>query len=452
MRISFDIPEDILHDLLDGVAIPEMARVRYAMQTVPPIDDIAAAVASQIRRSEIAATIKPGQRIAIGVGSRGIARLAEVVMALVIELKALGAQPFVIPAMGSHGGATADGQRDVLARFGVTPDAIGAPVISDMTTEEIGRTSDGIAARIDQQALAADGIVFVARVKPHTAFRGTYESGLAKMIAIGLGKQAGAAACHAAGFGDMARRVPLLAEVLIAKAPIRFGLAVLENALDQPYKVVAVPAHRILAEEPALLLEAKAAMPRIPFDQLDVLVIDQIGKDVSGDGADPNITGRYPTEFATGGPVVTKQLILDLTDETNGNANGIGTADLTTVRAASKMNFGATYPNGLTSTVVGPVALPMILPNDRLAIAAAVLTCNAVGRAPRILRIANTLRLGEFTVSLELLDEVRGNPSLEIVGEAAPLPFDDEGNLLDLGSPGANVETTRVGAATLSAR
>jgi hypothetical protein len=446
MRITFDVPEDILHGLLDGVAIPEMARVRYSIETVPPIGDIGAAVAAQIRRSEIAATIRPGQRIAIGVGSRGVARLAEIVRALVGELKALGAEPFVIPTMGSHGGATAEGQREVLARFGVTPDGVGAPVISDMATEEIGRTADGIAARIDRQALAADGIVFVARVKPHTAFRGSYESGLAKMVAIGLGKQAGAAACHAAGFRDMARRVPLLAEILLARAPIRFGLAVVENALDQPYKIVAVPAGQILADEPGLLQEAKAAMPRIPFDQLDVLVIDQIGKDVSGDGADPNITGRYPTAYASGGPEVTKQLILDLTDETNGNANGIGTADFTTVRAASKISLGATYPNGLTSTVVGPVALPMILPNDRLAIAAAVLTCNAVDRGPRLLRIANTLRLGEFMVTPELLDEVKANPSLELVSELEPLPFDDDGNLRDLGSPGVRSDRKLAGA------
>ena len=251
----------------------------------------------------------------------------------------------------------------------------------------------------------------MARVKPHTAFRGAYESGLAKMVAIGLGKQAGAAACHAAGFGDMARRVPALAMVALARAPIRFGLAVLENAHDQPYKVLAVPASRILADEPALLDEAREAMPRVPFEQLDVLVIDQIGKNISGDGADPNITGRYPTPFASGGPRVTKQVVLDLTAETDGNANGIGTADFTTVRAAGKMDFGQTYPNGLTSTVVGPVALPMILPSDRLALAAALLTCNAVGRAPRLLRIASTLRLDEFAVSASLLDEVRGHPA-----------------------------------------
>jgi hypothetical protein len=436
VRITFEIPDAILHQLLDGVELPPMARVRYEIPTAPPLADIAAAVAEQLRRSEISALVRPGQRIAIGVGSRGIARLAEITAALVVELRALGAEPFVVPAMGSHGGATAEGQREVLARLGVTEAGVGCPVVSDMATEEIGRTSDGIPARVDRQALAADGIVFVARVKPHTAFRGKYESGLAKMVAIGLGKQEGAASCHAAGFGDMARRVPLLAELTVARTRLRFGLAVLENAYDQPYRLLAVPAECILADEPALLDEAKTAMPRVPFDQLDVLAIDEIGKNVSGDGADPNITGRYPTPFASGGPTVAKQVVLSLTAETEGNANGIGTADFTTVRAASQMDLGQTYPNGLTSTVVGPTALPMILPSDRLALAAAVLTCNAVGRAPRLMRIANTLKLREFMVSPSLLDEVAAHPHLELLAGPEPLPFDADGNLLDLRSPG----------------
>src|SRR5579883_414631 len=375
MRISFEIPEEILHGLLYGIPIPPMLRVRYTMRTPAALADVGTTVAEQLRHSEIRALVRPGERIAIGVGSRGIACLPEIVAALTHELRAMGADPFIIPAMGSHGGATAAGQHEVLTRLGVTEERVGAPIVADMATEEIGRTDDGIAVRLDRQALGADGIVFVSRVKPHTAFRGRYESGLAKMIAIGLGKQAGAAACHAAGFGDMARRVPTLAAVAIARAPIRFGLAVLENAHDQPFKILAVPANRILADEPALLEEAKAAMARIPCAKLDVLVIDQIGKNISGDGADPNITGRYPTPFASGGPQVTKQVVLDLTDETDGNGNGLGTADFTTVRAAQKMDFGQTYPNGLTSTVVGPVAVPMILPSDRLAFAAALLTC-----------------------------------------------------------------------------
>jgi hypothetical protein len=337
--------------------------------------------------------------------------------------------------MGSHGGATADGQREVLLHLGVTPERVGASIEAQMETVEVGRTADGTPVRLDRLALAADGIVFVARVKPHTAYRGPHESGLAKMIAIGLGKQAGAAVCHARGFGHMARMVPALAEVALARAPIRFGLAVLENAYDEPYKLVVVPAQRILADEPALLDEARRAMPRIPFDSLDVLVIDEIGKNISGDGADPNITGRYATPDASGGPEVNKQVVLDIADASGGNANGIGLADFTTVRAARKMDFGRTYPNALTSTVARPVALPMVLPSDRLAWAAALLTCNAVGREPRLMRITNTLQLGEFWVSEALLDEVERDPTQQLLAGPQAVPFDAAGNVVALSRP-----------------
>ncbi len=432
MRLEFEVPEDILHHLLDPVAIPHMAPVRYDMATPPPIDDIAAAVNAAVRAAGGDTAIRSGQRIAVGVGSRGIGRLPEIVAALVAALRARGAEPFIVPAMGSHGGATAAGQREVLEHLGVTEQSVGAPIVSGMETVEIGRADDGTPVRIDRNALDADGIVFVARIKPHTAFRGRYESGLAKMVAIGLGKQAGAALTHARGFGHMAAMVPAMAAVALAHAPIRFAIGVIENAHDQPYKIVGVPAGRILADEPALLDEARRAMPRIPFDQLDVLVIDEIGKNISGDGADPNITGRYPTPDASGGPIVTKQVVLDLTEATGGNANGLGAADFTTVRAARKMNLGATYPNALTSTVARPVALPMILPSDRLAFAAALLTCNAVGREPRLLRIKNTLSLSELSVSTALLDDVTTNSALRVMGEPTPVAFDAGGNLADL--------------------
>ena len=432
MRLEFEVPEDILHHLLDPVAIPHMARVRYEMTTPAPIDDIAAAVNAAVQAADGATAIQRGQRIAIGVGSRGIGRLPEIVAALVAALRARGAEPFIVPAMGSHGGATASGQREVLEHLGVTEQSAGAPIVSGMETVELGRADDGTPVRIDRNALDASGIVFVARIKPHTAFRGRYESGLTKMIAIGLGKQAGAALTHARGFSHMATMVPAMAAVALAQAPIRFAIGVIENAHDQPYKIVGVPAGRILADEPALLDEARRAMPRIPFDQFDVLVIDEIGKNISGDGADPNITGRYPTPDASGGPTVNKQVVLDLTKATGGNANGLGTADVTTVRAARKMNLGATYPTARTSTVARTVALPMILPSDRLAFAAALLTCNAVGREPRLLRIKNTLNLGELSVSTALLDDVKANPALQVMAEPAPVEFDADGNLTDL--------------------
>jgi hypothetical protein len=447
MQITFEIPEEILHQLLDPVPIPQVARVRNNAPVPPAISDISAVVHEQMQQANAQQMFQPGQRIAVGVGSRGIGRLSEIVAALISELKALGTEPFIIPTMGSHGGATAEGQREVLKHLDITPERVGAPIESQMETVEIGRAADGTPVRIDRLAAAADGIVFVARVKPHTAFRGTYESGLAKMIAIGLGKQAGAAACHARGFGEMARMVPALAEVALARAPIRFGLAVLENAHDQPFKMLVVPANQILQQEPELLEEAKQAMPQLPFASLDVLVIDEIGKNISGDGADPNVTGRYPTPYASGGPEVNKQVVLDLADASDGNANGVGTADFTTVRLARKMNFGRTYPNALTSTVPRPVALPMVLPSDRLALAAALLTCNAVGREPRLVRIKNTLHLDEFWISSGLLEEVAKNPTLQVLQGPGPVEFDQQDNLADLSCETKGTPVTASGRA-----
>ena len=383
--------------------------MRYEIPTPPPIEDVAAAVAEQLRRPEIAGAIAPGQRVAIGVGSRGVGRLAEITAALVAGLRALGAEPFVVPAMGSHGGATADGQREVLAGSASPRPASARRSAPTWRPNRSARPTTASRSVSTGRRWPPTRSCSSPGVKPHTAFRGDFESGLAKMVAIGLGKQAGAASCHAAGFGDMARRVPLLAGLTIARTRLRFGLAVLENAYDRPYRIVAVPADRILADEPALLDQARRAMPRVPFEQLDVLLIDRIGKNVSGDGADPNITGRYPTPFAAGGPAVAKQVVLSLTAESEGNANGIGTARLHD-RAGGRA--GRPRPDvperadvdgrGADGAADDPAG------SDRLALQAGLLTCNAVGRAPRVMRIADTLTLGEFEVSAALLEEVGG--------------------------------------------
>jgi Lactate racemase N-terminal domain len=431
MQVRFDIPVAIFDQLLGPVELPAMARVRQRIDTPPAIDDVEGAVRDQLRAADAASMFPSGSRIAVGVGSRGIGNLPRIVAALIDYLRSLGCEPFIIPTMGSHGGATAEGQRAVLAHLGVTEDTVHAPVVSDMHTVVIARTPSGMDVHMDALAMQSDGIVFVGRIKPHTAYHGPYESGLAKMIAIGLGKQTGAAATHAHGFGDMARMVPEMAGEALKIAPVRLGLAVLENAHDLPYKIVAVPANHILAAEPALLEEARSAMPRLPFDEFDVLVIDQIGKNISGDGADPNITGRFPTPYASGGPRVSKQVVLDISEESGGNGNGLGTADFTTVRAAAKMSLAATYPNALTSTVAGPVAVPMILPSDRFALAAAILTCNAVDRPPRVVRIVDTLHLQDFWISQGLLDAERANDALTVTEPAGPIEFDTDGNMLD---------------------
>jgi hypothetical protein len=252
-----------------------------------------------------------------------------------------------------------------------------------------------------------------------------------KMITIGLGKQKGAEACHALGFRYMAQFMPAIAKAALSAANILFGLAVLENAYDETYKIMAMPAEIIPDVEPQLLNEAKAHMPRIMFDPIDVLIIDEIGKNISGDGMDPNITGRYPTPYASGGPSVSKMVILDLTDATHGNANGLGTGDITTQRVYEKIDWEQTYPNALTSTVTNPVKLPMVLKNDRQAIQAAIKTCNApVLENVRIVRIKNTLKLEEISISQTLLDEALSNPDIDIVSGPFMLSFDNNKNLL----------------------
>ena len=432
MQIAFEIPETMFEHLLGGVSLPDLVRVRQHIETPRAIRDIEQEVRERLAEADLSAMFAPGSRIAVAVGSRGIGHLPRIVAALVSELRGAGCEPFIVPSMGSHGGATAEGQAAVLAHLGITAESVNAPVVSDMRTDVIAHTSSGLDVHIDSAAMQADGIIVVARIKPHTAFHGSYESGLAKMIAVGLGKQAGAAATHARGFGEMGRLLPEMARASLKAAPIRLALAVLENAHDVPFKIAAVPAARILEAEPALLQEARAAMPRLPFDQIDVLVIDRIGKNISGDGADPNITGRFPTPYASGPPSVNKQVVLDLSDESSGNANGLGTADYTTVRAAQKMDLAATYPNALTSTVPGPVAIPMVLPSDRYALAAALLTCNAVDRPPRVVRITDTLHVEEFSISPSLLGCELPGTTLDITAPPAPLDFDSDGNFNDL--------------------
>ncbi len=347
------------------------------------------------------------------------------------EIKKLGGVPFIVPAMGSHGGATAEGQKEVLANLGVTEASVGCAIVSSMEVVEIGHLDNGLPVYMDKHAHSADGIVVINRVKPHTAFRGPCESGIVKMITIGLGKQKGAESCHAYSFKYMAEHILAMASISLVRTPILFGVATVENAYDRIARIVAVPADAMIATDKALLVEAKANMAKISFDQIDVLIVDQIGKDISGDGMDPNITGRYPTPYASGGPDIAKMVVLDLTARTHGNANGMGAADFTTRKLVDKVDFKMTYANGLTSTVVGPTHMPTVLDDDRDAILAAVKTCNAreLSKA-RVVRIKNTLQLDELYVSESLLPEAEANPAVEVVSPPTAMIFDSAGNLL----------------------
>jgi hypothetical protein len=315
------------------------------------IDAVAAHLEAELAKPGGIERIRAGQQVAICVGSRGIANIAEAARTMVNAVRKAGAHPFIIPCMGSHGGATAQGQANVLKHLGITEETVGAPIRSSMEVTEIGKLPNGLPIYADMHAFRADAIIPINRVKPHTTFRGSVESGVMKMIAIGLGKQKGADAYHRLGFKEMASNIVNVGRILLNKLPIVFGVALLENAYDRTCRVEMLPAEQIESREQQLLLEAKALMPRIWFDQMDVMVIDRIGKNISGSGLDPNITGRYPTPYAHGGPDVTRIVILDLTEESNGNGNGMGIADYSTRKLLDKVNFADTYAKGLTSTV-----------------------------------------------------------------------------------------------------
>lgn len=421
----------ILRKLLDDIPVPQMVRIRQKFDATK-LENPVEVLLQELKKPGGTDRIKPGQQVAVAVGSRGIANIADFTRATVDAIKEAGAHPYIVPCMGSHGGASAEGQKEVLHHLGIDEETMGVPIRSSMEVVKLGELPNGLPVYVDQIASTADAIVVINRVKPHTAFRGRIESGIMKMIAIGLGKQKGAEACHQMGFKYMAENVPAMANIMLDKLPIVFGIALVENAYDQTCRIEVLPAEEIEAREPALLEEAKSRLPKILFGQIDVLVIDYIGKNISGDGMDPNVTGRYPTEYAHGGPDVSKMVVLDLTPETKGNANGVGTADFTTQRLVDKMDRPATYANGLTSTVCAPTKIATTLENQLYTIKAAVKTCNILDYTTcRLVRIRDTLHLGEIEISVNLLEEARKHPDIEILTEPYDLPFNEKGDLFE---------------------
>jgi hypothetical protein len=411
-----------IREVLRSVELPNVALVGQRIDSPPALASIREGV-----REALGAVELPSGSVAIGVGSRGVAGIGKLVAALVEALKEAGAGPFVVPAMGSHGASTAEGQAEVLAHLGVSEGSVGCPVRATMEAVEIGETPSGVAVFMDRNAYEADSVVVVNRVKPHTAFRGTVESGPTKMLAIGLGKQRGAHSIHSAGWERIHETIPEAARVATGSGKVAFGLATVENADEEPCKIVAIPAEDLEEAETPLLEEAKKNLARLPFDDIDVLVVDEIGKNISGDGADPNVTGRYPTNAASGGPSIERMVYLGLTEETGGNANGLGMADVVTERLAAAVDRPSTYMNALTSTTPAPVKTPMVMPTDEMAIAAALTMCAGVEPGnSRLVRIENTLKLRRMWVSEALLGEVEGDERLEILEDPQPMRFGED--------------------------
>jgi len=318
----------------------------------------------------------------------------------------------------------------MLAALGVTEESAGCPILSSMETVELGTLPNGLPILMDRHAMQAAGIVVINRVKPHTSFSGPIESGLMKMIAIGLGKQKGAESCHALGFGQMGRNVVEMAKIKLQKAPFLFGIATVENGYDRISRIAAILPEEILEREEQLLLEAKGNMPGILFNPLDVLIVDRMGKEFSGTGMDPNITGRASTPYVEAKQSITRMAVLDLSEQTHGNATGVGLADICTRRLFDKIDYQATYANHITSTVLSGGKIPVIMDNDRLAVQCAVKTCNVPDmQRLRIVRVPNTLHLETIRISEPMLEEASNHPGIAVLGEPEDWDFDAEGNL-----------------------
>jgi hypothetical protein len=411
---------------------PQMYRIRQSFDRTR-VKDIPATVKEELQRLNLSQRVKPGQRVALTAGSRGVANIALILKAAAEYLKSLGADPFIFPAMGSHGGATAEGQTALIAHYQVTEAFTGAPIVSSMEVVEISRTPDNVPVYIDKNASQADWIIVVGRIKPHTKFKAPIESGLMKMMAIGMGKQRGAEYYHKAAIQYTFPKIIVDAgREVIKKASILCGIGIIENGYDETAIIKAIKPGEIEAKERELLVVAKEMMPRLPFNEIDLLIVDEMGKDISGTGIDPNVTGRnrdilgvFPT------PVNVKRLFVrDLTPDSNGNATGIGLADLTTKRLVNKINYQPTYMNCITGISIEKAAVPMFFETDQECIKVAL---GSVGLTPpensRIVRIKNTLHVDEVVVSSAYAEELKTRSDLQILEGPQPMIFDTQKNL-----------------------
>lgn len=424
----------VVSQLLSGVPIPRMFRARqlFPQEHIEPAD-IPAAVMAQLNREPFCSKVKPGMEIAITAGSRGIANVDIITRAVVDFVKSRGATPFIVPAMGSHGGATAEGQLEILAGYHITPETMGCEIRSSMEVVELGISDTGMPVYMDKNAYHADGIIISCRLKPHNAFRGPYESGPCKMMTVGLGKQKGAERVHAEGMGKIGQNIPSMAKVVLEKAPILFAIPCLENAYDQTWKLEAIDRDHILEREPQLLKEAFAHMPSLLVGEGDVLIVDETGKNYSGTGVDPNITGTFSTEYAHGGVQVQRTCFLDLSAESHGNSLGVGLANVITKRFFDKIDLEMMYPNCITSTVLTSARIPCIVATDKEAIQMCIRTCNGIDQSnPRVIRIPNSLHIGQIMLSEAYYEEAKAGkwPGLEAVSQPEELCFDAEGALL----------------------
>ncbi|MHB1415839.1 MAG: nickel pincer cofactor-dependent isomerase, group 22 [Chloroflexota bacterium] len=421
-------------DLPTDLPMPLMYKVRQKLE-VPVVEDIPGTVRAELERIGIAEKIRPGARIALTAGSRGIVNIATVLKTVADFVKEQGGQPFIVPTMGSHGGATPEGQKNVLKNIGITEASTGAPIVSSLEVVRLGTTPEGTPVYMDKNAAEADGVIVVARVKPHTDFEGPLESGLMKMMTIGLGKHRGALAAHRAAmtFGFQTA-IPSVARVTLKEGPIIGGLALVENAYDQTAKIEAVRREEFEEREMELLALSKRLIARLPYDKMDILLVDESGKDITGAGMDPNVVGRIMNRASEEPalPQITRIILRDLTEATHGNATGMGKADYTTRRLFNKIDYTSTYINCVTGGAPEAGRIPMICDHDKQALIYAMTTIgDLTEKTMALVWIRNTLELEDMLISEGMLAETKARPELEIIGGPYEMKFDGEGYLID---------------------
>ena len=425
--------------LLDVNTLPRMLRVR---QDFPKFESLNISTSVNEQITMVSDRLTPGARVAFTVGSRGIANIREIVLAVLGELKAAGVKPFIVPAMGSHGGATPEGQKRILEDYGITEETMGVSIEADMAAREIGRTSDGIPAFTSSAALSADGIVVLNRVKPHTDyFSESIGSGLIKMMVVGMGKHDGAASFHrTAVHHGYEGTLKMLGRVVLNNAPILFGIGLVENQYHETVRLEAVLPENIEPKEKEFLEHSASLMPGLPFEEMDLLIVDRIGKNISGVGMDPNVIGRHAHHYSTllnnelkSTPFIRRIFVRDLTPQTHGNAIGIGLADATHVKLVDQMDTQSTFINVRTSLTLHSAKLPMYFPSDREAICAMLDTLGLEKPSEvRIVRISNTLELAQFEVSESLAEIAKSKDGLSLESDSFEWTFDSEDNLQDL--------------------
>ena len=418
-----------INEILDNIKLPQIMKVSQTFDNTK-LDDVEGDLNQKLIDKNIKDKIKPGMKIAITGGSRGISFYKELMKTIVSFVKKCGATPFIVPSMGSHGGGTSEGQENMLKKLGITKESVGCEIISSMDVVEVGRTSKDLPVYIDKNAANADGIILLNRVKLHTSFRGKYESGLIKMMAIGLAKRKGADMTHFLRYENMAENLVEVGKIAINNLNIICGVASIENGYNEVADVFVLNKDEILQEEPKILEKSKRLMPRIYLDDIDVLIVNEIGKNISGTGVDTNIVGRFHTNAASGGPNTVKLGFLDISEKSGGNGNGMGLADFVSKKFFRKIDFESTYINAITSTEPNSVKLPLVLDNDKYVFQGCVKLCGVKNiQDIKLVIINNTKELDEIYMSKSAFENTVDKSKVKKESELFDIPFDEEGNL-----------------------